>query len=221
MLFLTRNNFPALLADLLPGTQNVVEAGAFTGKDTLALAQRFPQATIHAFEPIREIYTELQKNTQNFPTIKTYSLALSNTNGSATFYRAQNPKRPDAICQAGSLLAPCERLAHSPITYPHTSMVPTITLDSWAADQGITAVDFLWLDLQGHELAVLQASPILMQTVKAVYLEINFIPAYQNQPTAEHIHEWFISQGFSLEGTDYQGKLRHFFGNHLYIKNSV
>lgn len=220
MLFITKTNLYSILAELLPAKGIFLEAGAFNGKDTLVLAQHFPQATIHAFEPLPEIYAELKKNTHNTPSIKTYPIALSDKTGTATFHIADHPKRPGKICQAGSLLAPQDRLTHSPITYPNTTQVPTITLDEWAAQNQVPTIDFMWLDLQGLELAVLKGGPKVLKTVTALYLELNFIQAYEDQPCAQELHEWVLNQGFTLKGADYHQKPSHFFGNHLYCKPS-
>lgn len=218
MLFITRTNLYSILAEFLPANGIFLEAGAFNGKDTLIMAAHFPKATIHAFEPLPEIYTELTKNTNAISLIKTYPVALSAQTGTATFYVADHPKRPGKICQAGSLHAPQDRLNFSPITYPHTTQVPTITLDEWATQNQITHIDFMWLDMQGHELAVLKASPHILKTVTALYVELNFIQAYEGQPSASELHEWLLSQDFTLKGTDYQQNPTHFFGNHLYAR---
>lgn len=220
MLFITRTNLYSILAELLPANGIFIEAGAFNGKDTLQLAGHFPDAAIHAFEPLPEIYKELIKNTQSAPSIKPYQIALSNKTGMATFHVADHPKRPGKICQAGTLLAPQDRLNYSPITYPHTTQVPTITLDRWAAQNQVSTIDFIWLDLQGLELAVLKASPKILQNVTVLYVELNFIQAYEGQPSALELHEWVLSQGFTLKGADYQQKPTHFFGNHLYFRSS-
>lgn len=219
MLSITKQNVWETLRLYLPADGVFIEAGAFNGKDTLSLARHFPHATIHAFEPVPEIYAELKKNTRNIPNINTYPLALSNYTSNATFYIAQHPKHPGKICQAGTLLLPQERLTHSPITYPRTIQVTTITLDEWAQKNHIARVDFMWLDLQGNELAVLKAAPFILKTTSLLYVECNFIQAYEDQPSAQELHAWILSQGFSLKGTDYHEKPTHFFGNHLYYKS--
>jgi FkbM family methyltransferase len=218
MLFITRTNLYSILAEILPANGTFLEAGAFNGKDTLIMAAHFPEATIHAFEPLPEIYDELQKNTGSISSIKTYPIALSAQTGTATFYVADHPKRPGKICQAGSLHAPQDRLNYSPITYPRTTQVPTITLDEWATQNHITHIDFMWLDMQGHELAALKASPHILKTVIALYVELNFIQAYEAQPSASELHKWLLDQGFTLKGADYQQSPTHFFGNHLYVR---
>lgn len=218
MLFITKSNLYTILAKILPANGSFLEAGAFNGKDTLILAQHFPQATIHAFEPLPEIYSQLIKNTHAISTIQTYPVALSDKKGIAIFYVADHPKRPGKICQAGSLLAPQDRLAHSPITYPHTTQVPTTTINEWASENDIKKIDFMWLDLQGLELAVLKASPQILKTVTALYVELNFIQAYEGQPSATELHDWLVGQGFILVGKDYHEHPTHFFANHLYAR---
>lgn len=220
MLLITKSNLYAILKEHIRPAGTFLEAGAFNGKDTLILAQHFPHATIHAFEPLPEIYAELQKNTQALPQIKTYPVALSNSVGTAPFYVANHPKRPGKICQAGTLLAPQERLSRSPITYKRTTQVPTTTIDAWAKQTGTQTIDFMWLDLQGNELAVLKACPMILKTVTALYVELNFIQAYEGQPCAQEVDEWIRNQGFTLIGADYHEQPTHFFGNHLYIRNN-
>lgn len=213
-----QNRFP-LFAQHLPANPVIVEAGAFIGTDTLSLARYFPTSSIHAFEPVPAIFEQLFHATHGFSSIRTYKYALSNTTGTQAFYLAQNPQKPDRLCQAGSLCQPKERLARSPITYPSTIEVPTITLDAWAQAYSIDHVDFLWLDLQGAELAALQNCPTLLTTVKLIYVEVHFIEAYQGQPLYSTVHTWLTSQGFCLIGKDFLDESRWFFGNALYAKN--
>ena len=63
--------------------------------------------------------------------------------------------------QSSSISAPRAHLEVFPeITFPHQTMalVPVTTLDEWSEQQGIARVDFLWLDMQGHELATATGS---------------------------------------------------------------
>lgn len=220
MTIINPKNLLSYIQPHLPQNPIILEAGSFNGRDTQRLSAFWPQATIHAFEPVPEIFDELCKNTQSNPQIHQYQIALSDQTGSQSFNSAQHPQKPGKLCQAGSLLKPKERLLHSPIIYSGTIQVPTITLDEWAAQRNITHIDFMWLDIQGHELAVLQASPKIVATLKMLYLEVNFIQAYENQPHAHEIHSWLQSQGFELIAQDFTDSTRWFFGNRLY-KNTI
>jgi FkbM family methyltransferase len=205
------------LEQFLPKNPIIVEAGAFDGNDTNKMALRWPSSTIHAFEPVPEIYDRLIVNTKKYHNIHHYQLALSNTNGEALFYISERPTRPGIASQAGSLHKPKDRLTTSPLIFPRTTMVPTITLETWAIQHNINHIDLLWLDTQGHELAILQASTTLLQNINVIVAEVSFIESYHNQPHYEDVVTWMKQQGFVFVGRDFKDTTTSFFGNALFI----
>lgn len=217
-LLIKKHELLPLVAQYIPERPVIVEAGAFTGSDTIKMVTQWPQAIIHAFEPVPSIFEQLQKKSTQFKQIHTYNLALSSHTGTAQFHVAQNPTKTNTICQAGSLLNPTERLTWSPVTYPHTISVNTITLDQWATEYTISQIDFLWLDVQGHELSVLQSSPQIIDTLTALYLEVHFINAYEGQASYEQINQWLADHHFIEVARDFVNTTQWFFGNILYIK---
>jgi FkbM family methyltransferase len=206
------------IATYISTSPTIVEAGAFIGIDTIKMAGFWPAGVIHAFEPVPALYAELHMNTSSYPNIQTYQLALSSTTGSARFYVSEKPHKPGRATQAGSLHAPKERLTLSPIHFPHTIMVDTMTLDAWADRYAIPSIDLLWLDMQGHELAVLQASPRMLSTVTAIFTEVAFVEAYENQPSVDEMINFLELQGFELIGRDFVDQSQKFFGNLLFIR---
>ncbi len=211
----------ALLKKHLPEDPIIIEAGSFNGKDTLRLAAFWPTSIIHAFEPVPEIFDELVRTTRLNNNIIRYPVALSDTNGEKAFFVAEHPKRPGKICQAGSLLKPKDRLNVSPITYPKTMLVKTLTLDTWAKQYGVDHVDFIWLDLQGHELAVLKNGHHTLSTTKALYLEVNFIEAYENQTNYLQCTDWLYQNNFIPVAKDFIDENKWFFGNILWINTQL
>ncbi len=199
----------------------IVEAGAFNGADTLRLANSFTNAQIHAFEPLPDAYTRLVNATHHLSSITTYPVALGNRSGTQLFYVSEKPGKPGIPTQAGSLLKPYKRLALSPITFPTTIEVPTLTLDDWADQHHITSIDFLWLDMQGYELPMLQAAPRMLATVRAIYTEVGFCEAYAGQPTYQVVTAWLQGQGFTAIARDFQTETEHFFGNVLFVRSSL
>jgi FkbM family methyltransferase len=209
--------FP-FLSPLLPENPVIVEAGTFNGKDTLLIARQWPKSTIHAFEPVPEIFSLLQKNTAHLPNIHRYCYALSNASGTAQFYLAEQPKKPGLPCPAGSLREPRDRLNFSPITYPKTTTVTTITLDAWAEQHNITYVDLLWLDVQGHALTILQASPQILSTLKVLHVEVEFNEAYKGQASFDEVKMWLETQRFEEVARDFEDQTSWFFGNAVFVK---
>lgn len=209
-----------LVVPYLPDNPIIIEAGAFDGTDTKRIAQQWPHATIHAFEPVPELYTVLVHNTAAIGNIHCYGLALSNTQGTASFYISEKPHKPGIPSQAGSLLPPKERLKHSPLQFPYSISVQTTTLDTWAKEYQINHVDFLWLDLQGNELAALKGAQELLSTIKVIYAEVSFIEGYQGQPRYEEVRNWLIEHNFIEIARTFSNQDDWFFGNIVCIKNN-
>jgi len=197
----------------------IIEAGAFDGRDTQRLAQTWPNGIIHAFEPVPELFERLKKNTAHLPNVHCYQLALSDKNGIATFYVSEKPHKPGISSQAGSLRKPKERLSRSPIHFPYTIEVETITLASWAHIHNISHIDFLWLDMQGHELNVLKAANFLLPGISIIYTEVGFIEAYDQQPSLEMIKNWAESHNFDEIGRTFANQTDWFFGNILLVNS--
>lgn len=207
-----------LLKPYLPQAPVILEAGSFNGGDTLRLHTTWPQATIHAFEPVPEIFTLLKQNTEDIPQIHCHNVALSNHNGFAQFHVSEHPKKRGKPFQAGSLLKPKERLALSPAEYTHTITVPTITLDAWAEQNNVDRFDFLWLDMQGHELDVLKSAPKILRSVRAIWTEVEFIESYEKVPQFPEVTQWLETQGFKIVAKDFTNETDWFFGNALYVR---
>lgn len=219
MEIIKKNDILTHVKKLISASPIIVEAGAFDGRDTLKLSQQWPDGTIHAFEPVPEIFELLTKNTAAISTINRHPLALSDRTGHATLYVSAKPTAPDKPFQAGSLLKPKERLAWSDVVYNKTIEVPTITLDDWTQHNGINRIDFLWLDLQGMELNVLKASPKILSTIRVIYTEVEFIEAYEGQYLYEDVKGWLEKQGFCAVARDFSDQPTWFFGNVLFVRN--
>lgn len=209
------------IAQWLPAHPIIIEAGAFDGTDTKRLAHQWPGGTIHAFEPVPEIFERLTTNTQHLPNVYRYQVALSDHTGTAPFHISEKPHKPGVASQAGSLRAPKDRLQYSPLIFPRNIVVATITLAEWSMHHEIQHIDMLWLDMQGHELNVLKSMPsALLNTVKVVHAEVAFIEAYEGQPTYAIVKEWFEKQGFVEVARDFENSTDWFFGNSIFLRKN-
>lgn len=214
MIFFKKHELFPLIAPYLPESPTIIEAGAFNGSDTKRIAAFWSHATIHAFEPVSDIFELLQKNTAHLPSVTTHNYALSSSTGHTSFHVSEKPSRPGQPFQAGSLHAPQERLAWSDARYPHQIVVATSTLDDFAKKQGIDHIDFMWLDAQGHELEILKgASRDLLSSVRVIYCEVHFIQAYAGQPLYAEVKQWLEERGFVQIAQDFTNESDWFFGN--------
>ena len=207
-----------ILKQFLPAHPIIVEAGAFDGHDTRKMVQQWPECIIHAFEPLPEIYERLEESTAILPQVHRYPVALSNHTGTALFYISERPTKPGIASQAGSLHKSKERLAKSPLIFPRTAQVDTITLDEWAQQHTIQHIDLLWLDTQGHELAILQAAPRMLTNITVILAEVAFGENYENQPQYPDVVAWMEHHDFEHVGRDFTDTTSSFFGNALFIR---
>lgn len=218
-ILLKKDKLLRFVKNYIPENPIIVEAGAFNGTDTKKLHQCWPWASIHAFEPVPDIFAILEQNTSSISAIRRYNVALSDSVGFATFHLSENPAAPEKPFPAGSLRAPQERIHWSDAQYKKTIEVPTTTLDAWAVEHEIDHIDFLWLDLQGHALTVLQAATQILSKTTIVYTEVEFIKAYKDQALYDEVRTWLENNGFTMIAKDFTEQESWFFGNILFVRN--
>jgi FkbM family methyltransferase len=202
------------LAPYLPDSPTILEAGACDGSDTVRLARRWPAGTVHAFEPVPDAYSVVVEATKALTNVSTHPLALSDRSGTAELNLSEDEDgepRPDA----SSLLEPTGHMAAWPsIIFRRTVTVPTVTLDDWARAQSISGVDLMWLDLQGMELRVLNASPELLARTTAIYMEVWRRQMYDGAPTYDEVVDWAEARGFR-RAID---RVHRVYGNVLFVR---
>jgi 2-O-methyltransferase len=198
----------------LPENPVIVEAGAHIGTDTIEMAKLWQNATIHAFEPVPDLFQILAKNTDGIPNIHIYSLALSEAQGDVDIHISSGTSNASS-----SILTPKKHLdIHPNVIFEKKITVEATTIDDWAKTHLIQKVDMLWLDLQGYELPVLKKSLSILRGVKVIYTEVNLIENYENNALYTELKNWLATQGFSVkrEGLAWKDG-----GNVLFVKQDT
>lgn len=177
----------------LPENPVIVEAGAHIGSDTVEMAQLWRDATIHAFEPIPDLYRQLVRNTEGSANVHTYPLALGEASGEVTLHISSG--RSDA---SSSVLIPKKHLeVHPDVLFETRITAEAVTLDDWAKKHNIQKIDMLWLDLQGFELQVLQQSQAVLANVSVIYTEVSLIENYEKGALYQNLVAWLDTQDFA------------------------
>lgn len=173
----------------------VVEAGAFDGVDTLRFAARWPEGTVHAFEPVPELMVRVREKTKDSPNVRLHELALvGEASVDHVTLHVSATGEPNA---SSSILEPGDHLSVFPeVDLAGSVTVPATTLDAWAESQGVTGVDLLWLDLQGAELIVLGQGKDLLRSTRVVHLEVSRRPLYEGSATWGEVRAFMKVQGF-------------------------
>jgi len=177
----------------LPASPIIIEAGAHIGRDTVRMSQLWPHAQIHAFEPVASLYQFLLQRTVECPNVTCYNSALSDHNGSEILNVSSG-----ASTAVSSFYEPHIYTQERPHVFFEKVSVPTSTIDTWSETNNIARVDFMWLDMQGAELKVMQAAPRILSTVKALVIEASLTERFKGIPLYPHLRTWLIQQGFTI-----------------------
>jgi FkbM family methyltransferase len=171
----------------------VIEAGARWGLDE-RWKRLGDDVRLIGFEPDEEECARLNATADG---VEYVPLALGAEVGDATLYltvepacASMYPPDPDAVA---------ERPEHGRVSAPigETTMRVT-TLERWAVDAGVTAIDILKLDTQGSELGVLQGAGPLLDTIRFLQIEVEFNPMYTGQPLFGDVDRYLRERGFVL-----------------------
>jgi FkbM family methyltransferase len=204
----------ASLKESLGKRPTIVEAGAHNGLDTVCLARLFKGGTVHAFEPVPELFARLRKRTDAITNTRIYNCALGARSGEATLHLSDGWSDGSS-----SLLQPTGHLAaHPGVTFARRIQVPCVSLDDWAAANGVDSADLLWLDLQGLEYDVLAASSRVLPTVKAVYTEVSLAEMYEGSRLYPEYRAWLEARGFRVVHEDLRWADM---GNVLFVRQAV
>lgn len=137
----------------LPSTATIVDVGAYIGTFALYAAQKYPYATIYAFEPEPSNYQMLVKNigANHFSNIIPIPMAIDAVAGEQTLYVRGAGYGTNSLHQASG----------TPIE------VSVTTLRDFFSERNIVQCDFLKLDCEGCELDILKDLPLEVKSVAA------------------------------------------------------
>ena len=188
----------SLIAPLMPSAPIVVDAGAADGADSIRYAEAWPRAIVHAFEPFPANLDALRRRALAEPAagdrIVVHPVALGAERAeAATFYPSvQGAGKPWPW--SGSLMAPGEHRA----AYPWVSFGEPITVPVVRLDDEIGAADFLHIDVQGAEIALLQGARRVLEGVRAIWIEVAISPLYEGQPARVEVAAFLEAAGFVI-----------------------
>jgi FkbM family methyltransferase len=195
-----------LLERLLRPGMTVVDVGANHGLFSLeALVHVGRNARIHAFEPAPDTRAVLIDN-----------LAANGQHGIRVFPQALGAAPGTARLRVHRGFSGLNTLADHDITWNHRRLaadaivdVPVTTLDAHAAAEGLDHVDFLKIDVEGFEPAVLRGAADLLRTrrVRWVLVEIGDATCANAGCSPEEVRAALARHGYVLHAITPEGAI--------------
>ena len=215
-----RDLFP-IVSPYLPKNAAILEGGAYNGVHTQMLAELWPEGSVYSFEPVPELSNRVRAATAEYKNVHVFELALSDKVGEAKFYVSEFADKPDFPSESSSLLPPTGHEKIFPnIKFKKEITVKTTTMDSWAQQNGVDRIDFLYLDIQGAELMTVKGSPRLMKTVKVIMTEVESVELYTGQGLYGQLKAWLEQHGFQLIAANFDPtKGDPGFGDAIFVRN--
>lgn len=175
----------------------IFDVGAHEGQTAKRYRELFPHAMIHSFEPFPETFEVLKQTVGALAPIEVHNFALAATEGEARFSVNRNSATNSLL--ASDAGADIYWHKDAPKT-TDTVTVPTRTLQAFASEHSIDAIDILKMDVQGAEYDVLQGAGELLknQAIGLIYMELITAPTYVGQHKIRDYLEIFDDAGYTL-----------------------
>lgn len=177
----------------------IIEAGTGMGEDIIHYSGMYPKGTFYAFEPNIRQYNIVQGllNSYNRTNVELFANALGAKTGDILKLHVSD--RFNEPWGSSSLLKPKEHLKHHPqISFKETIDVKIVNLDDFIKKKGVTMIDYLELDLQGMEPAVLMAAPNILKITKNLYTEVNLIEQYEGNILYPEYKKYLLDAGLEI-----------------------
>ena len=146
-----REIFSAGVYDIsgLPAKPTIVDVGAYIGTFALFAIQKYPGAKILCFEPEKENFACLLKNTKPYPSIHCINAAIGDSEGERTFFVRGAGFGTNSLYRSKGAV---------PVTVHCTTLKAAVT----------ETVDLLKLDCEGAEAEIVRSLP---DNIRKIVLE--------------------------------------------------
>ena len=178
--------------------KTILDIGANEGQFATLMRTECPDAAIYSFEPLPDVFAILEKTFAGDQKLVPINIGLSDDAG----VRAMN--RSD-FSPSSSLLPMAELHRDEwPQSAGQTQVKVSLRrLDDWATEARVRAQPGLIvkMDVQGHELAVINGGVETIRTALLLIIEVSFYELYEGQPLFAEIHDRLASLGFRYRGS--------------------
>lgn len=141
-----------------------LDVGANLGNWSLAVLEAVPSVKIIAFEPSKDAFGRLSQKFASDKRVQCVNIALGKENSEATLYSNESASGLASLTK--------RRLGHFGIEFNFTETIQVSTLDDWVKNLDSKIVpNLLKMDVEGHELEVLQGAEQTLKNIELIQFE--------------------------------------------------
>jgi FkbM family methyltransferase len=223
-------NFDDIYQKFFRGDLTIFDVGANKGQSIERFKKIFPNATIHAFEPIEKEFSFLKKTYEDKKDIIINNMAL----GEKTYEKKLNLSKRTGVSSFNNFNLDHKWIKVRSKQYNTNvegflegdQLVNVVTLDEYCLSHNINKIDILKVDTQGYEDQVLAGSvqTIKNDIIKAIELEIIFDDTYDKYLTFSDLEKYLLPSFRFCGIKNYNQNLFegiNFFAEILYLNKKI
>ena len=144
----------------------IFDVGANIGQFSIACQRIMPGCDLHAFEPSPRTFEGLRRNLVQSSLLHLHNVGFSSETREAELYSSE----------AAATIASVHKLERPlrPFRDEFTERVQLTTIDSFCEERKLGRIDFLKLDIEGHELNALQGAAALLEAGAIRFIQFEF-----------------------------------------------
>ncbi|MDH5719776.1 MAG: FkbM family methyltransferase [Spirochaetia bacterium] len=176
----------------------ILDIGCNDGGHTKHFLENFNKAEVYSFEPDNRAIELYKKNIKN-SRAKLFEIALSDEDGQTVFHSSSgnSTEIERDWHKSGSIKKPKHHLDIHPWCKFETKFtVKTQKLDTWAKENKIKKIDFIWADVQGAEKNLIIGGIETLKNTRYFYTEYSNIELYEGQLNLKNIKK--LLPGFKI-----------------------
>lgn len=150
--------------------ETVIDAGANIGQFAREAATVFKDATIYSFEPSRRTFERLEKAAASFPNIRPVNLGVGASPAQMTLHSTGTSSVTGTLYDFTD--------PYRPYDPQFDEQVEITTIDKFCAERGIDQIDYLKLDIEGHEIEALKGARRMLEAGKIRFIHFEFSRIY-------------------------------------------
>jgi FkbM family methyltransferase len=172
----------------------VFDIGAHFGYWTRLCKAVFPDAAVHAFEPLDAHRLKFIEHTRNLHNVALHDLALDSEEGVGTLFLTSST-------DSSSILRTTNRIQEEyRVRETGAVGIKKDTLDHMISSSLVPIPELIKLDTQGSEIRVLLGAEKTLKMVRYVICAVSLKEFYESQPLFHDLNEYLHARGFELVG---------------------